>query len=332
MQSPQESVAPPAWIIVLLDMSGSMRAPDPRGGTRLEGAISSIRQFLEATSQRSGDTQVSIVPFGEGSGSLAECAFTVDNNTINNFFFADDVKLENFLDTLGTTIPCASTNIYDPLTRSVRFLSDIEDPRFAPQPIDSGLPDPRLSVILLSDGFDNAGNEEQRFNNLESFLSNNDRVIVHTIAYGERYTLEDRPVTRADVEAGAFDPELFLDEQRLQQIAFASGGLYAYTPDQFAIRDSLLLFLDSLLGEYEITYAQQLFDRGLRYTLTANVSPSDGEIVSSEPSFYRMLGVRRLGLATRINLLIATFAVFLFAGLLPFLFWANYLRNQESES
>lgn len=328
--SPRESVPPPAWIIILLDMSGSMRMTDARGGTRLEGAIGATREFLVATADRGGDTQVAIVPFGEGSGALAGCAFEVSRRTLDRFYSANDVRLANFLDNLAEFVPCASTNLYDPLTQAVRFFNS-NDPRFALPPEDSGLPEPRLSVILLSDGYDNAGDEERRFAALGRLLEISPRVTVHTIGYGEQPRFENgQPVSREDVEAGLFDPELYLDEERLEQIARQTGGLYAYTPDRVAITESLLLFLDALLGEYELSFRSPMFERGSRPTVITSVATATTAI-DSAPVSYAMLGLRRLALHTRLSILAGTLLLLVIAGLLPFQLWTRVLSAQEQE-
>ena len=64
-KNPEESVPPPAWIVVLLDFSGSMNRDDSSGTKRFEGAIEAIRRFLEITSARGGDTKVAILPFSK---------------------------------------------------------------------------------------------------------------------------------------------------------------------------------------------------------------------------------------------------------------------------
>ena len=58
---------PPAWVIVLLDFSGSMKELDSdENRTKLEGAIEAIRKFEADLNRRSDNTKIAIVPFGEG--------------------------------------------------------------------------------------------------------------------------------------------------------------------------------------------------------------------------------------------------------------------------
>ena len=70
---------------------------------------------------------------------------------------------------------------------------------------------PRLSVILLSDGFHNKGNEKNEFENLEILLKDNPQIIVHTLGYG--FTPEElgkrigkSKATRADLYYGSGRP------------------------------------------------------------------------------------------------------------------------------
>ncbi|MFM7559796.1 vWA domain-containing protein [Cylindrospermopsis raciborskii] len=148
-KSPEETVPPPAWIIVLLDFSGSMNQTDSGGSKKITGAINAIGQFAKVSSERGGDTQISIVPFGEAGKNCPE--YPVDKDTLDKFISASDFKLQNSLEYLSTLNPCGSTNLYQPLKKALQFLGNPEDPRFT-LPENSSDPQPRLSIILLSDG------------------------------------------------------------------------------------------------------------------------------------------------------------------------------------
>ena len=125
-KSPQDASPPPAWIIVLLDMSGSMGQPDSRGTTKLKGALEAIKQFKNTISERvtsnPGDSipQISIVPFGKPGPNCP--GFPVGQEDLDKFFPANDFKLQNHLDFLAAQVPCASTNLYDPLKKAIRLL------------------------------------------------------------------------------------------------------------------------------------------------------------------------------------------------------------------
>ncbi len=127
-KSPEESEPPPAWIIVLMDMSGSMLTPDSSGKTKLEGAMEATTQFLSMLAERGGNTQVAIVPFGEGNEKCE--GYKVTEQELGNFFSPNDVKLTNFLSYLASTKPCASTNLYKPLKEAIKFLGMRRNSRF----------------------------------------------------------------------------------------------------------------------------------------------------------------------------------------------------------
>lgn len=127
-KSPEETTPPPAWIIVLIDMSGSMGQPDSQGTSKLTGAIQAVQQFTKIAAQRGGNTQIAIAPFGEPGKNCP--GYEVNSKTLDEFFPAGDFKLQNYLDYLGSLSPCASTNLYEPLEKAVRFLSKGDDSRF----------------------------------------------------------------------------------------------------------------------------------------------------------------------------------------------------------
>ncbi|NET73939.1 MAG: VWA domain-containing protein, partial [Sphaerospermopsis sp. SIO1G2] len=99
-KSPEETTPPPAYILVLLDMSGSMNQRDSRGSKKITGAIRAIRKFTEITSERGGKTHISIVPFGEPSDKCDE-GYPINNKSLDNFLLANDFKLQNYLDYLS---------------------------------------------------------------------------------------------------------------------------------------------------------------------------------------------------------------------------------------
>ena len=331
-KSPEETIPPPAWIVVLLDFSGSMQELDSRGTTKIEGAIKAIREFTEVLGERGGETRVTIVPFGE-SGQGCE-GYPVNNDTLEKFFPAGDFKLQNYLDYLAGFTPCASTNLYEPLNRAVRFLADTDDTRFY-VPEESDEPQPRLSIILLSDGYHNKPNEEQDFKTLELLLRRNDQIIVHTLGYGltpeqlgQKYKL-GRPVTRQDLGygEGKVPPEEFVDQKRLAEIAQLTGGIGEFSGDAQAIAESLQLFLNALLGEYEITYTDPNPARGSKHSVHVAVKSSDGSVVESTPQSYiiTVFG-RSLSFSVRLTMVMSVFLVMGLGGILPFWFWGEWLK------
>ncbi|TWH62542.1 vWA domain-containing protein [Dulcicalothrix desertica] len=335
-KNPEQSIPPPAWIIVLLDFSGSMRQPDSRGKTKLEGAISAIREFSQVLAERGGNTQLAIVPFGT-PGDKCE-GYVVNNDTLDKFFPAGDFKLENHLNYLSGLTPCASTNLYEPLTKALRFLGNTEDRRFY-VPEGSQEPQPRLSVILLSDGYHNAVNEEQDFRNLERLLRINEGIIVHSLGYGltpeqlgAKYKLT-RAATRKDLGKGAgkVPEEEFVDRDRLKQIANLSGGINEFSGNAQAIASNLKLFLDALLGEYEISYTEPNPERGSKHKVYVELTSSgNNAVVKSEPKPYSIFWFT-LPPQVRHIMLLCVLLILGLGGVLPFWLWGKRLKEQALE-
>ena len=148
-----------------------MNSEDTQGTTKLEGAITAIREYVKTLEKRAGGVEVSIVPFGE-SGTDPNGTFCEGNavtpEKLDNFFAATAPQLKNSLDYLAAQTPCASTDLYGPLEDAVEFFSNSADTRFV-IPADSPEPDPRLSIILLSDGYHNGGNDAEEFDNFKEF-------------------------------------------------------------------------------------------------------------------------------------------------------------------
>ncbi|MDJ0902160.1 MAG: vWA domain-containing protein [Xenococcus sp. MO_188.B8] len=333
-KSPEETVPPRAWIIVLLDFSGSMQAEDSRGTTKIEGAIKATSKFIEVLGERGAKTQVAIVPFGE-AGPGCE-GYTVNNNTLDKFFSARDFKLQNYLDYLAKLTPCASTNLYEPLNQAIRFLANTDDPRFY-VPEESNKPQPRLSIILLSDGYHNKPNEEQDFQTLKLLLRRNDQIIVHTLGYGltpeqlgQKYKL-GRPATRQDLGygEGKVPLEEFVDRDRLAEIAHLTGGIAMFSGEAQVIASSLQIFLNALLGEYEITYTDPKAERARKHSIQVVVNYPDGSVVISEPKSYTttVFG-RSLPLSRRLTMLLYVFLLMGLGGILPFWFWGQWLKRE----
>lgn len=355
-KSPQAALPPPAWIVVLLDMSGSMRNDDQRGTRKLEGAVKAIREFRETLITRTTGVpaenipQVAIVPFGQGS-STCKKDFPVTEEALNKFFPVNDFKLQNHLNFLETQLKdlCASTNLYEPLTRTIRFLGNPADQRFHP-PENSGRPQPRLTIILLSDGYHSEPNEESDFKPLVELLKSS-QIIVHTLGYGltpeelgRAYNL-NRPATRDDlvlcsvdsatskvdrtkVQKGKVCSEEFVDQERLKKIADETNGIDAFSGNAQEIADRLQLFLNAILGEYEISYTQPEAERGSKHNVKVEVTAA-GTTTASAPKFYtiQVFG-RSLPAQTRLNIFLLTLTAMAVFGFGPFWLWASSLKKQ----
>ena len=327
-KSPEETIPPPAWIVVLLDFSGSMNQPDSRGNTKLAGAVKAIRRFIQLSAERGGNTQIAIVPFGDAGGNCQ--GYPVNKKTLDKFFSAGDFKLQNYLDYLAGLTPCAATNLYDPLEEAVRFLDNRQDARFH-LPEESTAPDPRLSVVLLSDGYHNKPNEERDFERLIGLLQSKSEIVIHTLGYGltpeelaKKYKVVTRRATRVDLESGTIPAEEFVDKEKLAQIAKATGGIAEFSGNARDIAESLQIFLNSLLGEYEISYTHPNAERGSKHEVSVAANS-----VSSEPKPYiiTVFG-RSLSRPIRISMIVFTLLLIGLGGILPFQMWAKKLKYE----
>lgn len=331
-KSPEETVPPPAWIIVLLDFSGSMNQVDSGGTKKIAGAINAIRQFTKISGERGGNTQISIVPFGKAGSKCPESP--VNEETLDKFLAANDFKLQNNLDYLSSLSPCASTDLYEPLTTAVKFLANTKDSRFY-LPENSSQPQPRLSIILLSDGYHNALNEATDFAALTKLLQRKENITVHTLGYGltpqelgVKYKL-GRPATRADLNKRKVPEAEFVDQQRLAKIAKLTGGIAEFSGNAERIAENLQLFLNALLGEYEITFTQPNAERGSKHKVQVKVSSQDGKAKESQTIEYIMpVFGRSLPLGVRLIMVISVLCIVIIFGIVPFHYWGKYLKAE----
>ena len=347
---PQDVVPPPAWIIILLDMSGSMGKVDSNNATKLEGALNAITQFKDTIKDRLINIpkdripQIAIVPFGKPG---EDCdGFPITDNELSKFFPADAVLLDNHLDFLAGQKPCASTNLYEPLSKAINFFS--KDPRFDfsqdSESFDSNAqPEPRLSVILLSDGFHTDDNEESDFEELQFLIRQNPQIIIHTLGYGltpeelgKKYKIGG-PANRSKIHwdsdsklpKGKVPAEEFVDQGRLTQIAQLTGGITEFSADSDLVAEKLQLFLTALLGAYEISYWQPNADRSSMHSVQAIIETNESSIQSNEKE-YRIIGFgRTLERGPRIVIFLAAIAMLGLAGCLPFYIWSNNLKNED---
>jgi Mg-chelatase subunit ChlD len=331
-KSPEETVPPPAWIVVLLDFSGSMNQVDSGGTKKIAGAINAIREFTKISAERGGNTQISIVPFGKTGSNCPESP--VNKETLDKFLAANDFKLQNNLDYLKSLTPCASTDLYEPLTKAVKFLSNSEDSRFS-LPENSSQPQPRLSIILLSDGYHNVPNEGADFAALTKLLKKHENITVHTLGYGltpeqlgVKYKL-GRPATRADLNKGKVPEAEFVDQKRLGEIAKLTGGIAEFSGNAERIAENLQLFLNALLGEYEITFTQPEAERGSKHQVQVKVSSQKGKATESQIIEYIMpVFGRSLPLGVRLIMVISVLFIVIIFGIVPFHYWGKHLKAE----
>jgi hypothetical protein len=330
-KSSKEATPPPVWIVFLLDYSGSMNGKDSKGTTKVAGAIDGIKQFTQAAAKRGGDTKVSIVLFSEDKDN-SDCNYPVTAKEIDNFLPVDDIKVTKGLESLQAKKPCrtTSTNIYDPVAETVKFLNNSKDPRFKVDE-SSGIR-PRLVTVLLSDGYHEVGNEQTEFDRLIGFLQKNDSVTIHTLGYGltqkelgSRKGM-NRPAQRTDVGKSVTSLE-FVDEERLAAIANTTGGISEFSPDAKTLSEKLDIFLNAILGEYEISYVEPNPERGSKRNVQVVLKTASEEVRSPEKSYVISVFGRPVSLSKRLIMISGLGLFLLIGGVLPFWWWGKELKK-----
>ncbi|NEO58735.1 MAG: VWA domain-containing protein [Okeania sp. SIO3B5] len=346
---------PPAWVIVLLDFSGSMKQLDSSGEkTKLEGAIAAIRKFNQDLVDKGENTRISIVPFGKGGENCP--GNKVTKKELDNFVLTGNRKVEKSLKKLESQLDnlCAATDIYEPLRQAVQFFGNSEDTRFNPRP-NSNLSQPRRSIILLSDGYHSIyGNREnepeleaQDFEKLVFMLKSYPNITVHTLGYGltpqqlqQKYDLEEPPTIRdISVRGGKksnnseelteLAAEEFVDQKRLQQIAKVTNGIAEFSGNAEDISSSLTEFLEALFDEYQINYIQPInADRGSLHNVQVSLNLPDISVDSEQQPYVFPWISRSLPFLTRFIIFLFTLAVLLGGGVIPFLLWAKSIKRE----
>jgi hypothetical protein len=307
-KTPQEATPPPAYILVLLDMSGSMKCSTdlnskepcnnniPKGKRKLDVAVSALQTFIDDAQKRQekrgGDTsvaiKVAIIPFGF-NGEYQPIR-KVDE--LDKFYNVSDAKVKNALNNLALKTLRDATNIYHSLEKSVEFLTSTGEKRFYPVDDKGNViePKPRLAVILLTDGFDtdpdyknNRQKQSETLNTLKQKLRDNDQLTIHTLGYGLtpnalRKKYAGQTISQADYE------QEYLDVDGLKRISQVTpNGIFAISGKEDDISKALTTFLDSILGEYEITYQHPNPQRARVYQVS-----TVADKVASQPEEYRV--------------------------------------------
>jgi hypothetical protein len=349
----------PAYIVVLVDFSGSMNRPaqentsDP-SKTKAIAALETLQTLVMELAKRKNTTNMVILPFGE-PGEDGSCAiakdYAVTPNRLQPDQFAPAGSEETELNRLQSLVQnpanvCAATNLYDPISIAIEALGNENEKQFHP---DEPEPTPRLGVIVLSDGYDSVNPpedtdaEKERFTTLEAALQQARQthdITVHTLGYGltpeqlgRKYGL-GRPAQRLDVTQdrpvppGRVPDDEFVDEERLVAIAHAGGGYSEFAQDPDQVAKILQSFFDAILGGYEIRYNQPGSDRGSRHTVRVIINSTDE---SSPYLSYRM----PLGLQTPRNQHLSILGGTLLSLILwstIFYQWSQNLKKQEGEN
>ncbi len=261
--SPELSQPEPANIIILLDMSGSMQQRDGSKVRKLNGATKAIRKILQELRNQKLPYQIAIVPFGFADDPK-KCSVVYDVNESKirkNFYEIKDTNLDSQIDELASQNVCAATNLYQPIQEAVEFLALKGKSLQTKETTDPGLvgfltnfiknlfnspqakenTDPRLAVILLSDGYHviDRSHEQAQFNSLREILQKySTKVTVHTIGYGETLQeLRDRtncPLTNAELTVNNVSLICKLPNLSSQEFIFEAMQLITEKDNQFA--------------------------------------------------------------------------------------------------
>lgn len=347
--SPEKSKPDPTYLVILLDMSGSMKHEDDSGIIKLTGAIQGIRTFLEDIEAQNLPVQVALIPFGE-RGETCQQNYPVTQEIIRENLETSPYRItELYLSKLSKIDVCASTNLYQPLSEAVTFLGTEENLIENASEIV-----PRLGVILFTDGFDadpNRKREEKRFKKLKNTLAEYPQVTVHTMGYGEpllqlynrslcEYELSDEQLTVNNLLAYCRlrkedITEYIVDQNRLEEIAkTTSGGISLFPEDSEEVSESLKTFLTTL-REYEITYQQPGAEKAQVYPTKVIVNSSKHglddvtsqlENVSLSNYLYAPLSV-----IERIGILILTIIMGVL-GYKQFIKWSQNLKEKAKSN
>lgn len=315
VKSPQQAKPDPAYLVLLIDMSGSMRQNDLSGAKKLQSAIDGIKGFIQEVRKEKLPVKIAVVPYGESGEAKCAHIYPVSDTTISQKLLpVDDPQIDAQLDAISqvSNEVCATTNIYQPLGITVKFLAELNSDTKQESSDHLKIP-PKLAVILLSDGFDAFRDfsrpevEQQRFQTLLNILTDHPEVVVHTMGYGERLgalrdrinsiqqgacPLSDRELTVDNVMLRCRFPKLsefVVDEQRLTEIAeTVNKGIHKFPGNPTEVVNTLRTFLVTL-REYEIQYRQPKAEpAGLYLTKISVKSPSHRINHASEQKKIRL--------------------------------------------
>lgn len=311
---PGEQLKPePAYVVILLDMSGSMQEEDDNKVKKIDGAISAIREYVKLVKDNNLPVSIALVPFGEGN--ISKCNYEVNQQIIaKSFLLANDQELEQKITDLSQSSTCSATNLYDPLKAAVQYLGKpdqfVQTGNNSELDANTDTPEipPKVAVILLSDGYHNVNrdSEKRQFAEVEKVLKENSAVRVYTLGYGEslqhlRDRAENCDITNYQLTqnnavdliskcqlSGKSITNFIVDRPRLKQIAELGGGISQFPDNATDAVKSLETFFKAL-REYELQYKQPGAEPGELYQVKVTVNSPNRKIdVSSEPEPFRI--------------------------------------------
>lgn len=345
----RQSQPDPAYVAILLDMSGSMQHNDSGGTKKLTGAIQAIEQFIEQAKNNKIPVKISLVPFGYKGGNQCAHLYEVTQQTIAQKSPFHDITNDNLktqLKELANIPVCASTNLHLPLQAAANYLKN----EFAN--ITSNVnpeTQPRLAIILLSDGYDST--KQEQIQKLTNFLQQSPPVTVHSLGYGESLSqLRDRAqctilippndqltadtVSKYCRLSQREIREFIIDENLLKNIATATGGIYKLSANANEIAKSLTDFLTTL-REYQLIYKQPGADRATIHQTKIQINSPTRRInkLTSNPQTIRISNFhyQQISLLQRINILALT-TTLASIGTLTYIKWSHHLKQQAENN
>lgn len=339
---PQELTQDKAYVVILLDMSGSMKNSDSgrRTQSKLSGAIDAIQKFINNASEEEDiDIKISLVPFGYEGGATCNHLYPVNKDSIgdNPFLDASSSQLSSKLRSLKQVPVCARTDLYTPLVAAKDYLQK----QLGNTP--SNQIKPKLVTILLSDGYDNSDKPKVR-ELVNELKSGNIPVQINTLGYGESLRkLRNRaqcnpPVLNSELTVQNVSESCFLnkpgdidqfiiDEYQLEKIANSTGGIYKLSANSTEVAKSLTEFLKNL-REYKLVYKQPGAEPGSQHKISVRVTnPS----IKSKTTKIEFPVFQKLSLPERLGILAAT-SIVGFMGINSFTNWSRQLKQQADSN
>ena len=339
---PQKLTRDKAYVVILLDMSGSMKNSDSgtRTQSKLSGAIDAIEKFIDNASEEEDiDIKVSLVPFGYEGGANCNNLYPVNKSSIadNPFLDVSSSQLSSNLRSLKEVQVCAKTDLYKPLIAAKDYLQNQVENTPGNQV------KPKLVTILLSDGYDNS--DKSRIRELVKELkSGKTPVQINTLGYGESLReLRDRaqcnpPVANSELTVENVSESCYLnkpgdiyqfiiDEYQLKKVADSTGGIYKLSANSTEVAKSLTDFLKNL-REYKLVYKQPGAEPGSQHKISVQVTNPSIESKTTKiefPVFQKLLLPERLGI-------FAATTVVGFMGINSFKKWSRQLKQQADSN
>lgn len=338
-----------AYVVILLDMSGSMKNPDSGTKTqsKLSGAINAIRKFIDQASDEDIDLKISLVPFGYTGEGTTTCkgVFDVNESTITQNPFLDVTtsgsKLISRIQELEKVKVCASTKLAEPLLAAKDYLQkQVKEENSLTNQVP-----PKLITILLSDGYDDSNKQQVKelVRKLKPQTENEPFIKVYTLGYGESLeqlrnraqcntAISDSDLTAQSVSQNCIlrngdIREFIIDEYLLETVANSTGGIYKLSANSTEVAKSFIDILKSE-REYKLVYKQPRAESGSSHKISVRVIDPKME---SEPTKIEFPIFQKLSLLERSGIFVFI-GVLCYVGINSFRQWSRQLKQQADSS